>query len=184
MTSFVVASSHPTTVSDVRSFKLPDTRGRAGGALSSALLSVTYADHEDTGKDLTFKETLFAIRDKLKDKGFVQIPQLSSSRPTNLDETFTLVPHGTLRRRAVMIGINYVGQDPGELSGCHNDVYNMKEYIQKCHGFVDDDITLLMDDGKHIEPTSANIMKQFKKLAKEAKPGDALFIHFSGYVGY
>lgn len=24
-----------------------------------------------------------------------------------------------------MIGINYVGHDPGELRGCHNDVLNM-----------------------------------------------------------
>ena len=27
--------------------------------------------------------------------------------------------------QAVMIGINYVGHDPGELRGCHNDVLNM-----------------------------------------------------------
>ena len=150
--------------------------------MSSALLSVTYADHEDTGKDLTFKETLFAIRDKLQAKGFVQIPQLSSSRPTNLDETFTLVPAGTQRRKAVMIGINYVGQEPGELSGCHNDVHNMTEYIKQCHGFSQDDITLLLDDGKHMEPTAKNILTTLGKLAKEAKAGDALFVHFSGYV--
>lgn len=66
---------------------------------------MTYADHEDTGKDLTFRETLLAVREKLGKKGFEQIPQLSSSRPTNLDEKFTLVPDdfsGT--KRAVMIG--------------------------------------------------------------------------------
>lgn len=92
-------------VSNVASFRLPDPAGRAGGALTSALLSVTYADHSDTGADLTFKETLFAVREKLKAKGFAQIPQLSSSRPTNLDEKFALVPDGfSGTRRAVMIG--------------------------------------------------------------------------------
>ena len=93
------------TVSNVASFRLPDPAGRAGGALTSALLNVTYADHQDTGSDLTFKDTLFAVREKLSKKRFTQIPQLSSSRPTNLDEKFTLVPadfSGT--RRAVMIG--------------------------------------------------------------------------------
>lgn len=92
-------------VSNVGSFRLPDPAGRAGGALTSALLNVTYADHHDTGKELTFRETLLAVREKLGKKGFEQIPQLSSSRPTNLDEKFTLVPDdfsGT--RRAVMIG--------------------------------------------------------------------------------
>ena len=32
----------------------------------------------------------------------------------------------TAVRRAVLIGINYVGQQ-GELSGCHNDVLNIKK---------------------------------------------------------
>ena len=107
------------------SYNHPQT-GRAGGALTAAMLHVTYADEQDTAKDLTFKEVLMAIREKLEKKGFSQIPQLSSSRQTNLDEKFTIIPDdfsGT--RRAVMIGINYVGHDPGELRGCHNDVHNV-----------------------------------------------------------
>ena len=42
---------------------------------------------------------------------------------------FEIVPEnfsGT--RRAVMIGINYVGQQ-GELSGCHNDVKNVSHCL-------------------------------------------------------
>jgi hypothetical protein len=94
------------TVSNVGSFKLPNPAGRAGGALTACLLNVTYSDHADTGKDLTFKEVLFQVREKLDGKGFKQIPQLSSSRATNLDETFTLVPEGfSGTRRAVMIGL-------------------------------------------------------------------------------
>ena len=92
-------------VSNVASFKLPDPAGRAGGALTSSLLNVTYADHEDTGKDLSFLQVLLAVRDKLNGKGFSQIPQLSSSRKTNLDEPFTIVPetHTSGTRRAVMM---------------------------------------------------------------------------------
>ena len=101
-------------VSNVASFKLPDPAGRAGGALTAAMLNVTYADHADTGKDLTFKEVLMSVRGQLGAKGFSQIPQLSSSRPTNLDEPFTIVPEGfSGTRRAVMVGINYVGHSPG-----------------------------------------------------------------------
>lgn len=142
------------------SFKLPDPAGRAGGALTSALLNTTYADHHDTGKDLSFKDTLFQVREKLQKKGFEQIPQLSSSRATDLDQSFSLLPADFAgKRHAVMIGINYVGHDPGELRGCQNDVHNMAEYIKACHGFTDDDIVYLLDDDKHTSPTAANIME-------------------------
>jgi Caspase domain len=175
-------SPHSTSVSNVGSFKLPDPAGRAGGALTACLLSVTYDDHQNTGKDLTFKETLLAVREKLRGKGFDQIPQLSGSRPFDLSHKFDIVPDdfsGT--RRAVMIGINYKGDDPGELSGCQNDVHNMKNYLIDCHGFTDDNIQLLLDDGEHTEPTFANIMNAFKQMAAEAQPGDALFVHYSGH---
>ena len=104
------------TVSNVKSFRLPDPAGRAGGALTSALLNVTYADHSDTGKDLSFKETLLQVRGKLDQKGFSQIPQFSSSRPTDMDSRFSLLPPGddfNGTRRAVLVGINYVGHSPG-----------------------------------------------------------------------
>jgi len=80
-----------------------------------------------------------------------------------------------------MIGINYVGHNPGELSGCHNDVFNMLAYIKECHGFEDENITILMDDGNHTEPTSANIMAAYKQLAAETQEGDAVFCHYSGH---
>ena len=61
------------------------------------------------------------------------------------------------------------------------DVFNMAEYIKDCHGFTDDDIVYLLDDGEHTEPTAANILEAFKTVASEAQPGDACFIHYSGH---
>ena len=91
-------------VSNVASFQLPDPAGRAGGALTSALLNVTYADHQNTGKDLSFSDTLLQVREILKGKGFKQIPQLSSSRPMDVNKTFDLVPDNMMgTRRAVMM---------------------------------------------------------------------------------
>jgi hypothetical protein len=91
-------------VSNVASFQLPDPAGRAGGALTSALLNVTYADHQNTGKDLSFSETLLKVRDILKGKDFSQIPQLSSSRPMDVNTNFDLVPENMMgTRRAVMM---------------------------------------------------------------------------------
>lgn len=170
-------------VSNVSSFSLPDPAGRAGGACTSAMLKVLYADHKAPKVDLSFQEVLMKMRGILKQGRFTQIPQLSSSRPLDMNHKFEIIPEnfsGT--RRAVMIGINYVGQQ-GQLSGCHNDVLNMVEYIKDIHGFKDENITILMDDGKHLSPTRQNILNAYRTLVNEARPGDAIFCHYSGHGG-
>jgi hypothetical protein len=79
-------------------------------------------------------------------------------------------------------GINYVGQQ-GELSGCHNDVLNMKEYIMDVHGFQEGNIDILMDDGTHTSPTSANILAAYKRIVTASQSGDVVFAHYSGHGG-
>ena len=151
---------------------------------------------------ISFTEVLESTREFLQENRYEQIPQLSSMNPIDVNTKFDLVPdtkRGT--KRAVMIGINYVGKllactrralclfrrsfccpehiletlsccmdsssficqgdNPGELSGCWNDVGeantsiraltlyfalvthtlwkllagNMKNYIMDVHGF-------------------------------------------------
>ena len=57
------------------------------------------------------------------------------------------------KRALLVIGINYVGHEKGELNGCHNDVENWKEYIKQYHGFASKNVKVLMDDGVQEEPT-------------------------------
>lgn len=91
-------------VSNVAKFQLPDPKGKAGGALTSALLNVVYADHHDTGRHLSYQETLLRVRDQLQGMGFKQIPQLSSSRPMNINQAFDIVPDSmTGTKRAVLM---------------------------------------------------------------------------------
>lgn len=170
-------------VSNVESFQLPDPAGLAGGACTATLLSVLYEDHKTPEDDLSFVEVLTQMRDILSGKGFTQIPQLTSSRPVDVKAPFALAPEGSDgKRRALLIGINYVGQQ-GELSGCHNDVANIKEYIMAVHGFEEENIVVLMDDGEHEPPTRENIMNGYKKLVEESDPGDSVFCHYSGHGG-
>jgi len=69
------------------------------------MLKVLYKDHHDTSADLTFKQTLMAMREILSQGKFSQIPQLSSSRPMDIGTPFDVVPEKcTGTRRAVMIG--------------------------------------------------------------------------------
>ena len=116
-------------VSNVASFQLPDPAGRAGGACTSAMLKVLYAEHHAPEEDKSIQEVLLQMRDILRSSGFTQVPQLSSSRQLDIHNPFRLVPEnfsGT--RRALVIAINYVGQQ-GELRGCQNDAHNMV----RCH---------------------------------------------------
>ncbi|EEC45839.1 metacaspase [Phaeodactylum tricornutum CCAP 1055/1] len=170
-------------VSNVASFSLPDPAGSAGGACTSAMLKVLYANHKAPQKDLSFQEVLMKMRGILSQGRYTQIPQLSSSRPLDIHQSFNIVPANfTGTRRAVMIGINYTGQQ-GQLSGCHNDVKNMIEFIKDIHGFEDENITILMDDGAHTEPTYKNILAAYHELVSSAKAGDAIFCHYSGHGG-
>jgi len=170
-------------VSDVSSFKLPDPNGNAGGACTSALLSILYADHKDTAKDLSFETVLSKMRGALSDKGFSQIPQLTGSRKLSLKLPFHIVPpqsKGT--KRALLIGINYEGQE-GALSGCHNDVKNMKEYLMDVHKFEEKNIAVLVDDNENYLPTRANIFWAIQSLVRNSSAGDVVFTHFSGHGG-
>lgn len=98
-------------VYNVSSFQLPDPAGKAGGACTSTLLNILYADEQVPEDDLSFTEVLEAMRAQLQEKDFSQIPQLSSMNPIDVNTKFDLVPDtATGTKRAVMIGINYVGK--------------------------------------------------------------------------
>lgn len=169
-------------VSNVSSFQLPDPAGNAGGACTSTLLKILYADERVPEEDLSFTEVLEQMREHLSTEGYTQIPQLSSMNPIDVDHKFDLVPDtATGTRRAVMIGINYVGDSPGELSGCWNDVLNMKNYIMDVHGFEEENIVILMDDGENIEPNYENIIDAYKTVVSQSEDGDAIFLHYSGH---
>ena len=139
-------------VSNVGSFQLPDPAGRAGGACTSVLLNILYADEQKTEEDLSFTEVLDQMRQVLDGRGYSQIPQLTSSTSIDVNRTFDLVPNeSTGTRRALMIGINYVGHSQGVLSGCHNDVGNMK-------------VRCLYDVGHHVVSRSSLCSVRLIKL--------------------
>ena len=76
--------------------------------------------------------------------------------------------------------ISSLQQQKGELSGCHNDCLNMKNYIMNVWGFEEEHVVVLMDDGNHTSPTRANILQAYEELASLTKSGDAAFCHYSG----
>ena len=167
-------------ISNVNSFQLPNPHGRAGGACTAALLSVLH-ENDQRHAQYTFTDVMMKMRSIIKSKRLSQIPQLSSTHPIDMNTKFEIVPEGlTGRRRAVIIGINYKGQK-GELRGCHNDAFNMQKYVQGRYGFSESDTTMLIDDGRHTSPTHANILSAYRKVVAESRPGDSIFLHYSGH---
>jgi hypothetical protein len=48
------------------------------------------------------------------------------------------------------------------------------------HGFEEENIVVLMDDGIHEEPTMANIIEAYEQIVEDSEDGDAVFLHYSG----
>lgn len=187
-----------------RGQQLPSPEGRAGGACTTALLSILYDSHKkkkenvNNSGDITFQQLLLELRRRLAQSGMSQIPQLTCSRPLELEETpFSLAntnyqqqqqqqpPHyggGGGTRRALLVGINYYGQS-GQLSGCINDVLNVKKFICNHQGFSEEHVLLLIDDGCHHNPTRENIIRALRQLVAQSRPGDSVYFHYSGHGG-
>ncbi|KDR79563.1 hypothetical protein GALMADRAFT_243660 [Galerina marginata CBS 339.88] len=91
----------------------------------------------------------------------------------------------TGRKKAVCIGINYVGQKD-ELKGCANDARNMRQFLMDYYGFKSRDILLLTDDGRgssSLRPTRKEMFNAMGWLVKGAQMHDSLFFHYSGHGG-
>ncbi|KAI5293821.1 Ca(2+)-dependent cysteine protease [Ascosphaera acerosa] len=90
----------------------------------------------------------------------------------------------TGKRKALLIGINYIGQK-GQLKGCINDVKNMSSYLNQHYGYAREDMVLLTDDQQNpmSQPTKQNILRAMHWLVKDARPNDSLFFHYSGHGG-
>lgn len=166
---------------NAKGFELPNPNGKAGGACTSALLQVLYEKGHEMGK-MSWIDVLKDMRQILKDQGFNQHPQLSCSRWIDVNAPMNIVPKASGRRRAIVIGINYVGQK-GELSACHNDCSNVRDYLMEAQGFHPDEILVMMDDGKHTMPTKKNIEDAMERMTLYAQPGDVNFMSFSGHGG-
>ncbi|KAI9342089.1 peptidase C14, caspase domain-containing protein [Zopfochytrium polystomum] len=87
-------------------------------------------------------------------------------------------------RRALLIGINYIGQKV-ELKGCINDVKNVRKMLVTRLGYDDspDAMLVLTDDAPESDkqPTKANILRALAWLRRDARPGDVFYVHFSGH---
>lgn len=140
--------------------------------------------------ELTYGSVLKEMRALLQKKGYEQNPQLTSTRPFKMYKKFDFLPDGILnsivgafvgKKRALLIGIQYHGDEKAKLNGCHDDVKNWKTYLTKVHKFERKDITVLADKDECTLPTKKNILEAYRKIVKQSKRGDVVFCHYSGH---
>ncbi len=82
-----------------------------------------------------------------------------------------------MAKRAVLIGINKYQVPGSDLSGCVNDVKNLRGALTTYYGFADKDITTLTD----LKATKKAMQRAIKKLIAGGKKGDVLVLHYSGH---
>lgn len=78
--------------------------------------------------------------------------------------------------QALLVGINDYKQI-NDLSGCVNDVTNIRDVLLKYFGFTVADIRVLVNS----RATKKNILDRLKWLINGAKNGDTLIFHYSGH---
>ncbi|OUL33810.1 caspase family protein [Nostoc sp. 106C] len=81
------------------------------------------------------------------------------------------------RKLALLIGINQYSQNPS-LSGCLTDVELQKELLMHRFGFPASNILTLTEEQASREFIEAAFLEH---LGKQARPGDVVVFHFSGY---
>lgn len=78
---------------------------------------------------------------------------------------------------ALLIGINYTGT-VNELNGCINDINNISTFLKSSRNYT---LFITMTDNTRIKPTKANILSAFNVLIRTVKPGDEVWVHYSGH---
>src|SRR5258706_2340165 len=84
-----------------------------------------------------------------------------------------------MTKRALLIGINYIGT-PSELNGCIIDVKNIKKLLMSNFKYLEQNIVMMTDDVMPF-PTKQNMLNEINKIVALTKPGDVLFMHYSGH---
>ena len=82
-------------------------------------------------------------------------------------------------RKALLVGINAYRSAP--LRGCVNDVFQMKEVLQRYYGFAEADMRILLDR----DATAAGIKAGLEWLAQDGDDADAVRVfHYSGHGSF
>src|SRR6478735_5749815 len=84
-----------------------------------------------------------------------------------------------MKKKALIIGINYIGTD-NELAGCISDATEINKRITSSFGYEPEDILMLTDETEK-KPTKKGIEDGIAWLLKGVVAGDVLLFYYSGH---
>lgn len=84
---------------------------------------------------------------------------------------------------ALLIGINYNGIENSELSGCIDDIHNMRDMLVNEMKIPEENITMLYDTApnKELYPIKKNILHNLVEFINNKQSDDELWFHYSGH---
>jgi hypothetical protein len=130
-----------------------------------ALFILFLDDHENLGLSGVPKNVCAFVRDRDRD--------MYRSRMASMPRAIS--------KRALLVGCNYPGSGPGELTGCWNDVRVTRDRLINRFGFQAHDICLLVDlPHRSPQPTWAVIKQHLRLLFRDMQAGDVLVFQFFG----
>ncbi|MBA42506.1 MAG: hypothetical protein CMF62_00665 [Magnetococcales bacterium] len=108
------------------------------------------------------------------------------SKQKEKKETKEIIKPKELKRRALLIGINYENTE-NELYGCINDTTNLESFLISKKEFEKKDI-IRITDHTETKPLCSNLLKEFDSLVTFANDNKdhnvKLFISFSGHGSF
>lgn len=169
-------------VGDITEFEIGGGVPGAGGAMTCALLHALQQSNEQCGFT-TYARLLKRMRAFLQAHNYKQRPVLSTNVNfcVNL-HVFNIHKQISVKNfRALQVGVSYVNT-PNFLAGTLNDIRRMQAFMVE-NGFSKENFRVLMDDGRHEQPTRSNIVAAIQDLVGSSQEGDTLFFQYSGHGG-
>lgn len=86
-----------------------------------------------------------------------------------------------MKRKALLIGINYYDISGITLNGCINDIINIRTMLTSIYGYDHSNIIMLSDNSQENPPIKENILNNMRALITESSGLDEIWIHYSGH---
>jgi|UniRef100_A0A6C0JRI0 hypothetical protein len=85
-------------------------------------------------------------------------------------------------KKALLIGIDYIGSPKLSLNGCINDIITVRNMLIDAYDYDADDIIMLRDDtADFINPTKKNIVDQLTKIVTNSGNLEEFWFQYSGH---
>jgi hypothetical protein len=113
------------------------------------------------------------------------LPARETAEPSGAAKPEPTPPGQAIGRRALLVGVTKYDHLPRDkhLEGPANDVRLMRRLLQERYRFPTDGIVALSEDEKTPDrrPTRANIEREFRRLAEQAREGDQVVVLLAGH---